>query len=418
MSDVIEMQCDHCSAMVENVFRVLVRGRNAEDWCADCESESFICDSCTSIVDETQSINTDAGEREFCTACQETHAMQCTDCGTPWSRYSEAYYVPNGTIFECCANQYSWCTDCNEIDEECTCDNYRESSSDNIYPYGYKPDPVFHPEYPTLIRMVQVRGSFDPARVKVVTCEGKSIDRSSLLQFGIELEVECDSGARSGDADWLSQLYDDNDLYLKADGSLSNGFEIVTQPRSLESWRKFALIQPEVETFGSSLLSLRNRGVRSWDNDNCGLHIHISRIAFNGRPHLARFALLFGQNAPDWVRVAGRQSGYASFNGLRDGGLVKKARLGAGSHSDAVNFSGRETVEVRIWRPSLMVERVVACIEFSHAAVEYTRNLTVADVSNGALDWRPFSKYVLSNNYPLAQRVLGGETFRTVRQGA
>lgn len=421
MSDVFEVpevpenlsQCEHCSAEVSDALIFDVDG---EAWCRDCaENSAHSCDECGELFRSNSMYTVENGYRHntlsFCQVCYETTTFSCGACGTDWTDGSCSYSTADGTVGECCVSNYTFCDICGaDVDEGCDCD----SSRHGINNYGYKPNPIFHPSLPPAMRRTHVGMSTDPACGVIVDYEGKRIDRSTLPQFGIELEVECDTFmGRDNNAVYMANEFDTSELYLKEDGSLSMGFEIVTHPRSLDSWREFASGK-----FGEALEGLRQNDVRAWDNRNCGLHIHVSRIAFNGRPHLARFALLFGENETEWVRVAGRRTSYANFDSLRNGGLVKKAMFRAGNHMDAVNFSPRETVEVRIWRPSLKVNRVIASIEFCHAALEYTRNITVADVANGALDFRPFSKFVMNHDYPMAQRVLGGETFRNATEGA
>ena len=55
----------------------------------------------------------------------------------------------------------------------------------------------------------------------------------------------------------------------KSDGSLDNGFEIVTGPSSLEyhktKWERLFQIQDCVKI------------IKSWNTDTAGLHIHIGR---------------------------------------------------------------------------------------------------------------------------------------------
>jgi hypothetical protein len=206
-------------------------------------------------------------------------------------------------------------------------------------------------------------------------------------------------------------------LCLKHDGSLDDGFEIVVQPRSLESWRDFA---PE---FGRALLDLRSQGFRAWNNSHCGLHVHTSKIAYDGVSHVTRFGLLFARNEEPWIKISGRDTrteghNYASFSSLRRGGVANKAKgLYPTAHEDAVNLfsSGQPTTESRIYRPSLAGSgRTIAAIEFQHAAIEYTRNLTARDVAAGYLRWSEFTRYIAEHEYPQAQFVLGGGRFEKV----
>ena len=71
------------------------------------------------------------------------------------------------------------------------------------------------------------------------------------------------------------------------------------------------------------------------------------------------------------------------------------------SRYSAVNVEPSATIEVRVFKGSLRKERVLSCIEFVHAAVEYTRNLPVV-YTEDPFAWTSFIGYVLSNKklYP------------------
>ena len=92
-------------------------------------------------------------------------------------------------------------------------------------------------------------------------------DREKTITYGIELEVE---RRRNADDNIAEQVY--NSVYdfarLKSDGSLSNGFEIVTTPCSFayqkNAWSKF-------------LKSDLTKQIRGWKTDTAGLHIHIGK---------------------------------------------------------------------------------------------------------------------------------------------
>lgn len=91
------------------------------------------------------------------------------------------------TLCDSCYNSsYTNCT-------ECCYDSHRQES---IHPYHYKPDPVFFGE-----------GS---------------------RFFGVELEV--DEGGEEDDAAEELLLITGDQMYIKHDGSLDEGFEMVTHP--------------------------------------------------------------------------------------------------------------------------------------------------------------------------------------------
>jgi hypothetical protein len=68
----------------------------------------------------------------------------------------------------------------------------------------------------------------------------------------------------------------------------------------------------------------------------------------------------------------------------------------------AVNTNNRETLEMRIFRGSVNGETIKAQLDLAHASVEYTRNLTVQDVREGALSADNLMWYVFQHEtlYP------------------
>ena len=217
--------------------------------------------------------------------------------------------------------------------------------------------------------------------------------------MGMELEVE--SRGRYDVADGAEHVLDklgSDRIYCKWDGSLANGFEIVTHPHSLDEWHKLDW---------SFLDDLKGMGFRSWNTKTCGLHVHVSRTAFRGsstltsEAHELRFLKFIYDNQRQSCRIAGRESAYAKWDDK--GNLIAKVKQGANNagHYSAVNTENTFTIEVRIFKGSLRKERVLSAIEFVHAVVEYTRSLRIVP-KNKPLSWSRFVAWLLneSNNYP------------------
>ena len=275
--------------------------------------------------------------------------------------------------------------------------------------------------------------------------------------MGVELEVEVADSPTSRErlASETLKLVG-NKAILKSDGSLDYGFEIVTQPMTLEAWHQFDW------TF---LDMLRSQGVRAWDTSTCGLHIHVGLTAFQNRSHFACWWILMHSNWKWWVKLAGRhQKDYASWElAYRDSdgeplgarraygvfpgelslyskaiGLIgpepsyynstslelrewrrkyddflstfpNKMMMHASrgdTRYQAINCMNPETVELRFWRPSMRFNTVMAALEATHASIEYTRGLVgmkKADLKTpraAALKADAFVDWINSANYP------------------
>jgi hypothetical protein len=292
----------------------------------------------------------------------------------------------NASYCENCCDNATYCEYCDEYNAD-GCDNC-EPDSNIIHDYSYRPDPVFHTT--------------------------KSDDK---LFFGIEIEVENGKGAgwenKSQAAQYAYERLEPTDLaYLKSDGSLSDGFEIVTHPMTHDYYMNHA---PDL---WDTLEHLRtSMSMRSWGTQTCGLHIHISRTGFKGGAHMHRFLNLIYSNEEFFSMIAGRSSTrWAKFDdversawqGERDEQGIRlhktwrsyREKITNGRSSDrysAVNTQNAHTLELRIFKGTLKTSRVRALINLAHASVEFTRDLIVQDVIVGALDSHTFMNYIDEN---------------------
>ena len=239
--------------------------------------------------------------------------------------------------------------------------------------------------------------------------------------LGFELEVESTSLSKYDGAEKVQQILAHH-AYMKEDGSLNDGFEVVTHPHTLEAYN--------TQFNWDFLGSLQRMGFRSWNTNTCGLHVHVSRTAFEPydnrtlsrketilrrQAHELRFMKLIYDNQRQVERIAGRSSTYSSFEDK--GNLVPKVKNGYQSNGRyaAVNTENYATLEVRVFRGSLKETRVRSALEFVHAAVEYTRGLKVTG-KNNVLTWSKFVAYIVTNEdkYPNLLGVIN-QTFNNER---
>jgi len=240
------------------------------------------------------------------------------------------------------------------------------------------------------------------------------------LYLGPEIEVECTNGSIRTGADWVYKQAGDNAVYLKHDGSLSHGFEIVGHPGTLGYY---------MNHFNwDAITGLSDLGFKSWNRRSCGLHLHMSRSAFTGPKHLFKFFYLMYKNSPQMIKFAGRESNYASWdirsflnrqgwydesvtvqgNSMMD---MAKAKSQNDNRYCAINVRNRATIELRFFRPSLRPETVQAAIQMADAAFRYTAGVSTVDVmKNNALAFDSFKAWVNEGEFKdryavLAQRI-------------
>ena len=305
----------------------------------------YACDTCTTKCEDCEKYQTDNEIGgiytlgNYCGDCTENY-RECERCDGIFTT-DDVHYVGSGDSCYCvgCINRVAnWCSMCDQYewnDETCTPD------SEFVHNYSYKPTPQYH-------------GSSD-----------------QKLYFGMELEVEAANGDYTWGAETITDSWGDF-VYLKEDSSLNFGFEIVTHPATLDYYQN--------QVKWNVLDELRNAGFRSWNAGTCGLHVHIDRRAFTDRTHLLAFTYLINRNENMCRHIAGRNSHYGIVNESAkiDNVLTIKRRHSdarGGDRYNAVNLQNTHTVEIRMFKGSLKVERVRSAIQFCHASVEYTRSI-------------------------------------------
>ena len=303
--------CYDCEIETDNEDDVIYIEAVSDYICTDCLDENyFTCDRCDEYhsTEETYCIQDDY----WCEYCYENYSVYCESCDCSYDEDNVS--VNSSNHCEDCANEYN--------------------ENDVIHSYSYKPD--------IIVGLLQFNKSFvnqesDPSKAsdpkeKVISklvhvgqnAYNRIIDKKTKLDqdifktsfgnyedtaeiIGFELEVENKTNGekyRSTNdlaTDFIEVMddKDENHVYLKSDGSLSNGFEIVTHPKSYSAWMKdMTRFQP--------MFDLPRNGIRSHDTQTCGLHFSLNRKAFSPI-HLLKFSTFIYWN-PIFIKDISRRS--------------------------------------------------------------------------------------------------------------
>jgi len=196
------------------------------------------------------------------------------------------------------------------------------------------------------------------------------------MYLGVEIEVEA---TRDAELDEGAETVPGDRYYCKHDGSLSNGFEIVSHPATWEWWRTADLDFTD---------SLREQGFRSYNTDTCGMHVHVSR---NVLSQLDIYKLLkFCKNAPGFLlKVSRRKKAnlqrWAAIGREEPGVLVCKVKGGFNSPAcryEAVNVTGGSTVEFRLFRGTLDKAAIKRNLAFVQALILYCKETSIKKLSS------------------------------------
>jgi hypothetical protein len=351
--------------------------------CDDCR---WMCEKCESTFSTLSDRNTVDGFQIWCQGCTDNSAHYCDICESMFTGYTYGTDDSDHTFCESCyTHETAYCEECdNTYYNGCNTDHEGEEDSRLIHDYSYRPDPKFyrHPD-----------------------------EEYHRLYFGIEIETEVRGQSyadRKVAAEYAVRLEGQGLAYLKSDGSLECGFEIVTHPMTHQYYANAESLWEVIRTLKSE------HGMMSWGTRTCGLHVHISRAGFNGGSHQHRFLQLVYNNKKLYELLAGRSaSHWAKFDDNFDPStgqksLKHKFDRGGSDRYSAVNTNNRNTLEMRIFRGSLNPRFIKSAIDLAHASVEFTRTMSVKEVIDGGLSCIKLIQYIESKSdlYPsLSERI-------------
>ena len=336
------MKCTLCGRNLEPEQATLFDGQML---CLSCmEEETVLCESCGTRI--WQSNNAGDADLPLCQHCREHLYIRCERCGV-LIRESHSFSVDND-------DEELFCEDCYHHVQRRT----------PIHEYHWKPTPVFHGKGPRF--------------------------------YGVELEVD-GGGELKDHALQLLDIANDckaENLYIKHDGSLDDGFELVTHPMSLEyhlsrmPWN--AVLEKAIEL-----------GYTSHQTSTCGLHIHVSREAFGESTEkqdaaIAR-VLYFVEKMWSELLIFSRRTvrqleRWASRYGYREEpkAVLDHAKQGGVGRYAAVNVQNEETIEFRLFRGTLKLSTVFATLQLVDRICDVAVNLTDDELRNMA--WSTFVK--------------------------
>jgi hypothetical protein len=245
------------------------------------------------------------------------------------------------------------------------------------------------------------------------------------LLMGMELEVERGNTVKSQKIEairewaYSANVMVDSKPYLEIeqDGSLTDGFEMVTGYTGLDIH----------EIRIKELLKL-TVGLRSHDTTTCGLHVHLDKakispfhaaklIQFVHDPENRSFIVAIARRSPDECqRYAGlldKKSIHkliaATVNNQSGGNkalrnhpnVVAYATRNSTSRYEAINMTNTNTIEFRLFRGTLKLETIMSCLEFARISWLFAR-----DTGRSQLDRQHFFEYLKKPEHRLETRYL------------
>ena len=312
----------------------------------------YFCEHC---LDEETVVCSDCGERlwndanagsrthPLCQRCYDSHYTNCERCGDLID-CENAYYLGDGEDYPYCENYYHILK--NQV----------------IHNYDYRPETIFYGDGPRY--------------------------------FGVELEIDKGGEIGSNAEQILAVGNREHDFYYcKHDGSLDDGFEIVSHPATA----KYHLTQLPWKAIMAEAVSL---GYRSHQACTCGLHIHISRLAF-GRTAaqqeaaIARLLYFVEKHWNELLKFSRRTNRqlerWAARYGYKDTPkeMMDHAKSYHYGRYTCVNLTNTETVEIRIFRGTLKYNTFIATLQLVNRLCDVAIYLTDSELH--AMSWSDFT---------------------------
>lgn len=277
----------------------------------------------------------------------------CRDDRYTWSEY-EGEWIDSDDAVEA-IDQYG-----NETMVRCGHGDFHYSDDEGRYVHDDYEPPNRAPNASNVIRDYHSsRGDF--------SVKHDEWTRLNKYFMGVELEVEAHDVDRYESAFRIHQIVNPSGMrgermFFERDGSLSNGFEMITQPMSLPAL---------AETFKFLENPEATQGLRSHMTNTCGLHVHVSKRGLTNL-QINKVVAFINDPRHEWlIRAVARRysTGFCAIKEKKMGRLHRSQD----DRYEAVNLQGPRTIEFRIFKGSLKYRSVMAAIEFCHALIQFCR---------------------------------------------
>ena len=343
--------CSHCGATLTEETSHTFDGQT---FCSNCLNElTVVCDNCQERI-----WRRDAQEDSnyiLCLHCYDHDYTTCENCGV-LIHHDDALYEDG--------NDLPYCREC-----------FDKMNNAAIKNYNYKPEPIFY--------------------------------GSGNLFYGVELEID-KGGEFSENAQNLLDIANSHQerIYCKHDGSINDGFEIVSHPMSLD-YHTNTMNWPAV--FDKAI----EMNYRSHNTSTCGLHIHCSRSAFGSDPEeqervigrvvffvekhwneLVKFSRRTPENLNHWA------ARYATISPTTSETFVKAKDKRMGRYV-AVNLENHSTIEFRLFRGTLRYKTFLATLQLVDEICYWA--ITMTDQEMEDMSWLDFVQRIPAKKVELIE---------------
>lgn len=357
--------------------------------CPSCKRDNILngtltanCGSCSTVLSATVTFQIMGDKSLVCDACVTQHYTSCVTCQKLHKKTdTKKVKTENGSEVSVCGRCFA------QYYRECAeCHGYFDRH--NVFAHGEKTfcKPCFNKTYQVCqqcntthpktvqFRIIRERYNVCDSCYSYYGTVGLYESKPKMEfqgkpphYYGVELECELANQKkeeRGLKAEEVSKLLGDFAI-LKEDGSIRCGFEICTQPGSLDEhkvrWEPFFTNLPK------NLVSFNA------PNNNCGLHIHCSKKPLSLLT-IAKIVVFVNddKNQPFIEAIAGRKpNNYFQISKKKHSTVHRIGNLSRNERYEAVNLVNKDTIEFRIFKGTLKRESFYKAIEFCDAIIHF-----------------------------------------------
>lgn len=320
--------------------------------CPSCVNDYEICDYCDDYIASNEAV-TGPNNRIYCPCCIEEVFSTCDSCGA--NHYNSDLYANDNDEYICinCVNEMDLviCESCNHVHNQEThfCPNCLYGI---VFPYHYKPSPEF----------------------KSLSSEDNG------YFFGIELELELGNsynGHYTKNKEKFVKIVENEDsIYVKKDGSLDYGYEIVSHPMTIPYFDKsLSKIMDKCDMEFSEFNGTENR--------TCGFHVHMSNEQLaNNNVNVMKMIWFLELNYDFTLAFSRRERYYfdrwAGLYGVKDCKTIDKVAdyiCDSGTNRRRIiNIQGEHTTEFRLFKGTTSSSDIKATLQFLTLLCELCNN--------------------------------------------
>jgi len=409
-----KVKCSCCEKEVELFDLDLI---NKKRICVTCLQNLYTkCDECGSFIEKDKLILQDG--KLYCSSCHKKVYIECSCCKV--IVYKDQIKIGKKDKKYYCANCYS------QLFTSCGGCKLEMFKKDNLHRQGidgsYYCKPCFNERFGTCDKCGNyqyhddLRIDEDTGKKYCLNCwrqiapikdyrfvpkyEFQKFAWENTLFLGFELEIDTPPNILPEQvairfSNFLKKEGINDYMYFKHDGSIK-GFELVTHPLTLQFMHK----NLKMKTWLSWLAS---NNCTSYDNEHCGLHIHVNKKFFKVLD-VVKLRLFIKNNWEPVVKFSQR-NGIGMSYCSPDPASVKEI-LGCRAQQGRywalnLNTGDKQTIEFRIFRGTLRHERLIATMQFIDAICHFVKTIGITSLYNEKIkkdSWAPFLEWCQKSN--------------------